>query len=455
MKKKINPIIEVPKGTFQYNEEVRPINPDILNGSLPVHDLYVSDKGRIFKEADNRLQEVLPSLDRYGYIVVNYMNTDGERKQVKAHRAILGTFDPLPKEEMKELTVNHVDGYHKTNNRLSNLEWLGNGDNVRDASKQGLMRNALTDGEIIKIINLAKRGLSDEEISDIMKGRLTPGSVGAVRRGDGDFGKRLEAMEIEPVKMKRMITDEDYPMIYNMIDKGMNDNEIADIIGCNRGTIASIRRGDTDYYAGKLNQYNRSSVAIMSKITDDIIITIHTLSKQGMSDEAISEKINIPLATVSCIRSGQAQYIDRIRALGLSPIRISTNSTISDDDIRAIIKYAREGKKDSEISEILGFSKATIATIRQGGNVYAKKLRDLGLQPCVSDKPKLTDNEYRAIIRYAQEGKSDEEIGEIFNKSAKMIQCIRTGQDNYKNILNRLGLEPVKHERVYKRGGGQ
>lgn len=454
MEKKINPIIQVPEGLFRNNEEVRPINQDILNSAAPAHDIYVSDKGRMFKEVNGKLTEMTLTYDTHGYTGGTYVDVEGKPCKVKTHRAVLATFDPLPKEQMRELTVNHVNGYQKSNNKLDNLEWMTNADNVRDAIYQGLKRS-LSDSQIKTVINLAKRGLSDEEISNILDGRLTPGSVGAVRRGSGDFGKRLEAINIEPIKMKRMITDEDYPMIYNMIDKGMSDNEIADIIGCNRGTIASIRRGDTDYYASKLNQYNRSSAMIMSKITDDIIINIHALSKQGMSDEAISEKISIPLATVSCIRSGQSQYIDRIKALGLSPIRISTNSSISDDDIRAIIKYAREGKKDSEISEILGFSKATIATIRQGGNMYAKKLRDLGLQPCVSDKPKLTDNEYRAIIRYAQEGKSDEEIGEIFNKSAKMIQGIRIGQGSYMNILNRLELEPVKHERVYKRGGGQ
>jgi DNA-binding NarL/FixJ family response regulator len=452
MKKKINPIIQVPEGLFRNNEEVRPINQDILNSDAPAHDIYVSDKGRMFKEVNGKLTEMTLSYDMYGYTGGTYVDVEGKSCKVKTHRAVLATFDPLPKEEMRALTVNHINGYQKSNNKLDNLEWMTNADNVRDAVYQGLKRS-LSDSQIKTVINLAKHGLSDEEISNILDGRLTPGSVGAVRRGDGDFGKRLDALDIEPVKMKRMITDEDYPMIYNMIDKGMSDSEIADIIGSNRGTIAYIRRGATDYYAGKLNQYNRSSVMIMSKITDDIIINIYTLSKQGMSDEAISEKINIPLATVSCIRSGQSQYIDRIKALGLSPIKLANN--ISDDDIRAIIKYAREGKKDSEISEILGFSKATIATIRQGGNVYAKKLRDLGLQPCVSDKPKLTDNEYRAIIRYAQEGKSDEEIGEIFNKSTKMIQSIRTGQGTYINILNRLGLEPVKHERVYKRGGGQ
>lgn len=67
-----------------------------------------------------------PYLHPDGYLIVDLR--DGEtRKQVKMHRLVAMAFIPNPD---NLATVNHKDE-NKTNNDISNLEWMSVGDNVR------------------------------------------------------------------------------------------------------------------------------------------------------------------------------------------------------------------------------------------------------------------------------------------------------------------------------------
>ena len=61
-----------------------------------------------------------PSKDGNGYLYVNFYR-NGERKMYKVHRLVLMTFNPV--DNIDNLQVNHIDE-NKTNNHLSNLEWV-------------------------------------------------------------------------------------------------------------------------------------------------------------------------------------------------------------------------------------------------------------------------------------------------------------------------------------------
>jgi hypothetical protein len=82
-------------------------------------------KGRILR----------PAIDKKGYKRVAIM-VDGKLITLKVHRIVAKAFiDNLNNKPQ----VNHIDGI-KTNNHVSNLEWMNNSENVQHAFDNGLMK---------------------------------------------------------------------------------------------------------------------------------------------------------------------------------------------------------------------------------------------------------------------------------------------------------------------------
>lgn len=73
--------------------------------------------------------------DARGYLVVALTRDDLVNTTKGVHRCLMETFSPV--EDMKNLTVNHIN-HVKDDNRLENLEWLTNRENVQEAYAAGL-----------------------------------------------------------------------------------------------------------------------------------------------------------------------------------------------------------------------------------------------------------------------------------------------------------------------------
>lgn len=86
-----------------------------------------------------------------GYKVVHLSNIKG-RRLCLIHRLVMSTFKPTTDNK----DVNHMDGA-KSNNNISNLEWVTKSENTRHAHRTGLFssRNKLSI-EQVKEIKLAK-----------------------------------------------------------------------------------------------------------------------------------------------------------------------------------------------------------------------------------------------------------------------------------------------------------
>lgn len=69
---------------------------------------------------------ISPGKQRDGYLAVQLCK-DGIRKNLLVHRLVANAFIQNP-QNLK--TVNHIDE-DKTNNNVSNLEWMSHGDNAR------------------------------------------------------------------------------------------------------------------------------------------------------------------------------------------------------------------------------------------------------------------------------------------------------------------------------------
>lgn len=86
----------------------------------------VSVSGKVRRVQDKK--ELKGGVNSYGYVVF-HLSKNGKRKMCKGHRLVAQTFIPNPK---KLRDVNHIDG-DKTNNHISNLEWVSRGKNIKHA----------------------------------------------------------------------------------------------------------------------------------------------------------------------------------------------------------------------------------------------------------------------------------------------------------------------------------
>lgn len=119
-----------------------------------------------------------------GYLMVN-LCANGKREQHFVHRLVAKGFLPNPKSE-----VNHLDG-HKTNNSLSNLEWVDRGENARHAYAAGLMqlptsgpgeangRAKLTEHEVVWIRAWLQSGFIARTIAPIFG--VLPSTISGIR----------------------------------------------------------------------------------------------------------------------------------------------------------------------------------------------------------------------------------------------------------------------------------
>ncbi len=106
-------------------------------------------KGKILDYSYKR--ELKPQISHKGYVNVILEQNTPNAKHISIHRAVALTYIPNPNNHD---TINHIDEI-KTNNHVSNLEWMSNVDNV--AYSQAKTRLIKTpEGDIIEITNLTK-----------------------------------------------------------------------------------------------------------------------------------------------------------------------------------------------------------------------------------------------------------------------------------------------------------
>lgn len=138
--------------------------------------LEVSNMGRVrsverfvaFGSNKRKVHQTIYKLfdDKDGYKMVGISG-----KTIKVHRAVAGAFIPNPENKPQ---VNHIDG-DKSNNRVENIEWATQEENMQHASMTGLAKHVVVvrdDGETYNTVNEAGavNGVSPSCISAVING---------------------------------------------------------------------------------------------------------------------------------------------------------------------------------------------------------------------------------------------------------------------------------------------
>lgn len=126
----------------------------------------VSIEGAIVNEKTNK--QLIPQNNGKGYMKVT-LSIDGKQIQRYVHRIVAECYLLN-----KSIQVNHKDG-DKTNNNVSNLEWVTNSENQIHAHKTGLKKNGnelwngkFSKSDIIKIIEMKRNGVLQYKIAETM-----------------------------------------------------------------------------------------------------------------------------------------------------------------------------------------------------------------------------------------------------------------------------------------------
>lgn len=130
----------------------------------------VSDHGRIMNALSGKILN--GGFDRDGYCRV-CLRTDTEKKSKQVHSLVAAAFiGPRP----TGLHVNHIDG-EKTNNHVSNLEYVTSAENTRHAIRLGLNDHKGENHGMAKLNETEVKGIC-RLLADGIKGRYLAGFYG-------------------------------------------------------------------------------------------------------------------------------------------------------------------------------------------------------------------------------------------------------------------------------------
>ena len=111
-----------------YNKQQTMNTQEIFKPIAGYDNYEVSNLGHVRNNKTGRILAIATSNTGYSFVS---LSKNGKNKSHSIHRLVLETFDP--KDNMKELDVNHID-WDKTNNTLENLEWTTRQENLLHGS---------------------------------------------------------------------------------------------------------------------------------------------------------------------------------------------------------------------------------------------------------------------------------------------------------------------------------
>lgn len=188
--------------------------------------------------------------DRFGYKFIRLTDEDGISKSHMKHRLVLLAFAG---ECPQGYEVNHKNGI-KGDNRLENLEYMTHKENIQhsfDILKRGSARgedaghSVLTEDDIPVILQMIQDGKSQREIGKLYG--VSHVAIGAISRGltwtHLERGDFQKPAYCGERRVNAKLTADNVAEIHRMIALGKKHREIAAHFNVSQPVISNIRRG--------------------------------------------------------------------------------------------------------------------------------------------------------------------------------------------------------------------
>ena len=294
-----------------------------------------------------------PLLGSHGYLKYNFY-INGKYYRVRQHRLLACIFIPIPKELYDKdglvpnkliLEVNHKDS-DRTNNDLTNLEWVTHKGNMEHAARDNrLLHNnsSITEKQAMRIIKMLESG--KYRINDIAK------KIGTSRSTISRIYQRKlwadlsEGHDFSKVPTSNFNSEEDIIEVCELLASGDYClAEIRDLTGISKDII--FRVYNRDLWKDISSKYNfdyvpKSRNSVLARVICEMI-------EEGLSTSEICELTNASKSMVKDIRRGKTHQ-DIAKDYNFSMCGVN------DEVVHQVCKLIEEGNyNDREISEKVG-----------------------------------------------------------------------------------------------------
>ena len=197
---------------------------------------YITDDAKIFEKIDGKLVDISDKIrvnKSDGYCMIQLRSTTGYKKSYHIHRLVIGSFNG----DRPDLVVDHLDMV-KTNNHLSNLEFVTYDENLRRAAKAygKRYRELFSEETVRSICELLEKGYNSRKIQRILglssadkkeQSAMDDSIVRIMYRINWTSISKDYNWDIDDVRLK-VYTKEDLRLIaYMVIYSGYGPSEIA------------------------------------------------------------------------------------------------------------------------------------------------------------------------------------------------------------------------------------
>ena len=241
----------------ELGEDYEMITQEVCPGILPYY--AVSNYGHIMNIKTGQIMKENYRPNGYGYYCLCAEDAKYGQKKYTTHRIVLETFDP--REDAKELQVNHKNGNKKDNyyNKLmedgtyeSNLEWSTRKENIDHAHDTGLWKGnkVLDQDKANHIRELRGQGYSYARIKSDFYQNISVASIQNVCKNltyhDPDYTPITNYRDNNSNNNLKL-SDRDAEIIRKLYENGFNYKDIKEKFFDNvsEGTISNIVRGKT------------------------------------------------------------------------------------------------------------------------------------------------------------------------------------------------------------------
>ena len=214
----------------------------------------VTYSGEVYnRETGTKYSQISDSRSGYVHVSVSDKNAHLPTRTLAVHRMVAETFIPNP---ARFKVVNHLDN-DRNNNRVDNLEWTTQSENLKYAYNQGRMHVLpkgeahkdckYSDAQIRQVCELLQAGYRNKDVAE-MTG-VPSGYISDIRKREWrkDISKDYEWETIAFKDRKgskaynATIDEKIAKRICKMIQDGKKNKEIADEMGIKRHIVKNIR----------------------------------------------------------------------------------------------------------------------------------------------------------------------------------------------------------------------